>query len=149
MYNHLAPEYLPSLIPQQINDKACCYNLRNSTNIQTILAKTNQYNNSSLPSVLRDWNTLPAEAKQLNTVSSFKHFLKKENNPVPKYYYYGKRYIQILHTGLRTSCSSLNLVLFLKNITGSPLCNCDSIENAQHYFFHSRFSQHQRTLLLK
>ena len=30
--------------------------------------------NSFLPSVLRDWNTLPAEAKQLNIVSSFKYF---------------------------------------------------------------------------
>ena len=74
MYNHLAPEYLSSLIPQQVNDISR-YNLRNSNNIQTIRAKTNQYNNSFLPSVLRDWNTLPAETKQLNTLSSFKYFL--------------------------------------------------------------------------
>ena len=90
MYNHLAPEYLSSLIPQQVNDISR-YNLRNSNNIQTIRAKTNQYNNSFLPSVLRDWNTLPAETKQLNTLSSFKYFLKKDNKPVPKYYYYGKK----------------------------------------------------------
>ena len=95
MYNHLTPEYLSSLIPQQVNEIAH-YNLRNSNNIQTIRAKTNQYNNSFLPSVLRDWNTLPAEAKQLNTVSSFKYFLKKENKPVPKYYYYGKRNTQTM-----------------------------------------------------
>ena len=111
MYNHLAPEYLSSLIPQQVNDISR-YNLRNSNNIQTIRAKTNQYNNSFLPSVLRDWNTLPAETKQLNTVSSFKYFLKKDNKPVPKYYFYGKRKTQILHTRLRTGCSSLNLDLF-------------------------------------
>ena len=147
MYNHLAPEYLSSLIPQQVNDISR-YNLRISNNIQTIRAKTNQYNNSFLPSVLRDWNTLPAETKQLNTLSSFKYFLKKDNKPVPKYYYYGKRKTQILHTRLRTGCSSLNRDLFLKNITDSPLCNCGSIENVQHYFFHCRFFQHQRTLLL-
>ena len=74
MYNHLAPEYLPSLIPQQVNDIAR-YKLRNWNNIQTIGAKTNQYNNSFLPSVLRDWNILPAEAKQLSTVILFKYFL--------------------------------------------------------------------------
>ena len=45
IYNHLAPEYLSSLIPQQVNDISR-YNLRNSHNIQTIRAKTNQYNNS-------------------------------------------------------------------------------------------------------
>ena len=45
MYNHLAPAYLSSLIPQQVNDISR-YNLRNSNNIQTIRAKTNQYNNS-------------------------------------------------------------------------------------------------------
>ena len=68
MYNHLTPEYLSSLIPQQVNEIAH-YNLRNSNNIQTIRAKTNQYNNSFLPSVFRNSNTLPAEAKQLNTLS--------------------------------------------------------------------------------
>ena len=40
-----APEYLSSLIPQQVNDISR-YNLRNSNNIRTIRAKTNQYNNS-------------------------------------------------------------------------------------------------------
>ena len=91
---------------------------------------------------------MPAETKQLNTVSSFKYFFNKDNKPVLKYYCYGRRNTQILHTRLRTGCSSLNLDLFLKNITDSPLCNCGSIENAKHDFFHCRFFQHQRTLLL-
>ena len=133
MYNHLAPAYLSSLIPQQVNDISC-YNLRNSNNIQTLRAKTNQYNNSFLPSTIRDWNNLPVEAKQAKTLSSFKYFLKKEKKQVPKYYYHGNRKSQILHTRLRTGCSSLNLDLFLKNITDTPLCKCGSIENAQHYF---------------
>ena len=94
MYNHLAPEYLPSLIPQQINDISR-YNLRNSHNIQTIRAKTNQYNNSFLPSTLKDWNNLPIEAKQANTLGSFKYFLKKDKKYMPKYYYYGNRKAQI------------------------------------------------------
>ena len=45
-----------------------------------IRAKTNQYNNSFLPSSIRDWNNLPVEAKQANTLRSFKYFLKKENS---------------------------------------------------------------------
>ena len=41
-----------------------------------------------------------------------------------------------------------HLLLYLKNITDSPLSNCGSIENVQHCFFHCRVFQHQLTLLL-
>ena len=58
------------------------------------------------------------------------------------------RKAQILHTQLRTNCSSLNLDLFLKNITDSPLCICGSLENAQHFFFYCNHYQTQRTVLL-
>ena len=39
--------------------------------------KQNQYNNSLLPSTLRDWNNLLVEAKQANKLGTFKYFLKK------------------------------------------------------------------------
>ena len=45
-------------------------------------------------------------------------------------------------------CSSLNMDLFHKNITESPLCQCGSIEDTQHYFFHCRFYQGPRNTLL-
>ena len=134
MIQTLVPEYLSSLIPQQVSNISR-YNLRNSDNIQTIRAKTTQYQHYFLPSVLRDWNNLPAEARQLHTVASLKCFLKKDKKNAPKHFYFGNRKAQILHTRLRTGCSSLNLDLFLKNITDSPLCNCGSIEDAQHFFF--------------
>ena len=83
MCNHLAPEYLSSLIPQQVNNIAR-YKLRNSNSIQPVQAKTKHYNNSFLPSVLRDWNTLPAAAKQLNTLSAFKYFFKERKQACSK-----------------------------------------------------------------
>lgn len=147
MNHNLAPEYLSSLIPQQVSDISR-YNLRNSDNIQTVRAKTTQYQNSFLPSVIKDWNNLPAETKEISTLGSFKSFLTKNKKYVPKHYYFGIRKAQILHTRLRTGCSSLNLDLFLKNITESPMCNCGSIEDAQHFFFHCRFYQAQRNVLL-
>ena len=49
---------------------------------------------------------------------------------------------------LRTNYSSLNLDLFIKSISDSPLCQCGSVENAQHYFFHCRKYQVQRTELM-
>ena len=87
---------------------------RNSDNTESVRAKTIQYQNSFLPSVLRDWNNLPVEARQLNTVASLIFLLKKDKKNVPKHFYFGNRKAQILYTRLRTGCSSLNLDLFLK-----------------------------------
>ena len=55
---------------------------------------------------------------------------------MPKHYYFGNRRAQILHIRLRTGCSSLNLDLFLINITDSTFYKCGSIEDAQHFVFH-------------
>ena len=41
----------------------------------------------------------------------------------------------MLHTRLRTKCSSLNKDLSDKNIVVSPQCNCGRIESTYHYFF--------------
>ncbi|MES9994044.1 MAG: reverse transcriptase family protein [Candidatus Thiodiazotropha sp.] len=147
MIHNLTPLYLSSLVPQPVSNLSR-YNLRNSNDLQTIAARTNQYYYSFLPSSIRAWNTLPDEAKQTDSLNAFKQFLKKDNRTVPKYYYSGSRKAQILHTRLRTNCSSLNLDLFLKNISDSPLCTCGSIENAQHFFFHCGYFQNQRNLLL-
>ena len=53
-----------------------------------------------------------------------------------------------LHTRLRTHCSALNLDLFLKKVSETPLCSCGSIEDSQHYFFHCSHYQTQRTALM-
>ena len=135
MFSHLTPLYLSSLIPPSVSDMSR-YNLCNSDQLQTIDSRTILYYNSFLPSTVRAWNSLPAEVKQFQTTHSFKYYFNKSITPVPKYYYSKNRKAQILHTRLRTNCSSLNLDLFLKGITDSPMCRCGSIENSQHFFFH-------------
>ena len=90
------------------------HNLRKSNDIHTIRSNTSLYHNSFLPSSLRQWNSLPVEVRQLNTLSSFKTFLKKDLQSVPTYYYCGSRKAQILHARLRTGCSSLHMDLFHK-----------------------------------
>ena len=62
-------------------------------------------------------------------------------------FFSGNRKAQILHTRLRTICSSLNLDLFLRNVSDSPLCRCGSIEDSQHFFFHCRYYNIQRNEL--
>ena len=134
MIYNFTPPYLSSLVPQPVSNLSR-YNLRNSNDVQIIDARTNQYYNSFLPSAVRSWNNLPVAAKESDSVNSFKRFLNQNKTPVPKYYYTGSRKAQILHTRLRTNCSSLNMDLFLKNISDSPLCRCGTLENAQHFFF--------------
>ena len=90
---------------------------------------------SFLPSVVRDWNNLPEQAKQLDSVNSFKSYLNRDRASIPKYYYVGSRKSQILYTRLRTNCSCLNHDLSLKNIVDSPLCRCGNIETTYHFFF--------------
>ena len=138
MIYNFTPPYLSSLAPQSVSNLSR-YNLRNSNDLQTIDARTNQYYNSFfffffLPSAVRSWNNLPVEAKESNSVNSFKRFLNQNKTPVPKHYHTGSRKAQILHTRLSTNCSSLNMDLFLKHISDSPLCRCGSLQNAQHFF---------------
>ena len=138
MTHSLAPLYLSSLIPSTVGNISR-YNLRNSNNLQTIAARTIQYYNSFLPSTVRAWNEV---------VNAFKRFLNKDKSRIPKHFYVGKRKAQILHTRPRTNCSSLNLDLCMRNISDTPLCQCGSVENAQHFFFHCRNYHVRRTELL-
>ena len=147
MMHNITPLYLSSLVPQSVSNLSR-YNLRNSNDLQTIDARTNQYYNSFLPSSVRAWNNLSVEAKQCESVNTFKCLLQKEKKTVPKHYYTGCRKGQILLTRLRTNCSSLNFDLFVKNISDSPLCLCGSIENAQHFFFHCTKYLAQRNELI-
>ena len=144
--NDLAPEYLSSRIPQQINNR---YNLRNSSDIPGIYARTSSYFNSFCPTAIREWNILSQTIKGQSTVSSFKYQFKKNNRKTPIFYYHGDRKYQVLHTRLRTKCSALNHHLFLKNITDTPLCACGQIENNQHYFFTCVNYDRQRHILMQ
>ena len=147
MHNNLTPNYLSSLIPQQV-EAISRYNLRNAQDIRNIRTRTSLYYNSFLPSTLRQWNDLSSETRQSTSLNSFKRLLKMDKISVPQYYYYGNRKAQMLHTRLRTGCSALNFDLFIKNISDSPMCVCGSIENVQHFFFHCNLFHRQRVLLL-
>ena len=65
----------------------------------------------------------------------FKRMLNIDIPKVPAFFYTGDRKSQILHTRLRTNCSSLSLDLFNKNMIDSPLCECGEVESCYHYFF--------------
>ena len=147
MVNHLMPTYLSSLVPLTVTE-ASRYNLRNSSDIRTINARTSQYFNSFLPSTIREWNSLPEEHRVSSTVTSFKYHLNQPNSFIPKFYYVGDRKTQILHTRLRTTCSSLNYNIFLKHLTDSPICSRGNVENAEHYLLQCHLYRQPRAAML-
>ena len=147
MVNNYTPSYLSSLVPQPVN-AASAYNLRNQNNIQSIATRTNYYFNSFLPSTIREWNSIPLDTRNSGSIETFKRKLNRDVTYVPKYYFTGNRKLQVLHSRLRTNCSSLNHDLFQRNINDSPLCQCGGIENAEHFFFSCPFYNIQRVALI-
>ena len=113
MTNALSPLYLSSLVPLTVSN-ASRYNLRNSSDLQTVEARTSLFYNSFLPSTVRAWNSLPSTAKQSDSTNSFKYFLNKDKDSTPKFYYAGSRKAQIFHTRLRTNCSFTKIRSLLK-----------------------------------
>ena len=147
MVNNLTPPYLSSLVPSIVGASSR-YALRDSHNLSMIHSRTQLYYHSFLPSAIREWNSLPFEIRSKSSVSSFKQCIRDATIPTPKHYFVGNRREQILHTRLRTNCSSLNQHLFEKNIVESPMCRCGEVEDTRHFFFSCPYYNAIRNTLL-
>lgn len=132
MDHNLAPSYLCNLLPPHIGEVSS-YPLRNADNYVQVNARTALYGSSFLPSTLREWNKLDNDHRNADSQEAFKKLLTQNNVKIPHYYYCGNRPDQILHTRLRTECSSLNYYLHRRNLVPSPNCVCGSIEDNKHY----------------
>ena len=62
MISNLSPSYLSDLVPQSVNTISH-YNLRNANDLESVAPRTNQYYNSFLPSVVREWNDLTNDVR--------------------------------------------------------------------------------------
>ena len=115
MQNNLCPIYLSSLVPRTVGSSVR-YNLRNADDVQTVNINTQIYYTCFLPSVIREWNDLPGEIQNANSLAAFKYNLKRLSNvsSPPLYYSSGNRTCQIYHTRIRTYCSCLYKHLFSK-----------------------------------
>lgn len=127
MQNDLSPDYLSALVPPTVGSTSA-YQLRNAPNVMLVHANTHLYYNSFLPSVAWEWNGLPQDVRDLNSLGSFKNKLNANTKPT-SYFNKGSLLRQIYHARLRTHCSSLNEHLFTKHIVDSPLCVWGEIEN--------------------
>ena len=147
MNNGLCPSYLTSLVPPTVGNNTI-YSLRNATNIQTIHARSQIHFNSFLPSVIRDWNSLPMDTRNANSLKSFKYKLNTDIRLPPVYFNNGIRHGQIYHSRLRTGCSSLNSHLYAKHLIDSPSCICGEVEDTNHYLLQcDRYADLRRDML--
>ena len=151
MYNILhnqAPAYLHSVLPDTHEHN---YHLRNAHAIPSFLCRTTLYYNSLFPRVIRQWNDLPINIQTAPSLQTFKRLLDKRvpSTTVPSYYYFGPRKLQIIHTRIRTGCSSLNAHLYSKNIIESPNCLCGEVESPAHFFLTCPLYNQSRLVFLQ
>ena len=99
MANGLSSRYLSDLVPTSVNNSSN-YNLRNPYNIHLANARTSLYYSSFLSSAVRDWNNIPDEHRNVDSVMAFKNVLGRDKPVVPKHYLFGNRKEQNLHTRL-------------------------------------------------
>ena len=84
--HNLAPGYLCDLLPSHVGDTTN-YPLRNADNYTQVHARTALYGSSFLPSTIREWNKLPIEHRNVETLSAFKTSLTNRNIKIPNTFY--------------------------------------------------------------
>ena len=91
MIKGITPAYLSSLVPDTVGNSTN-YNLRRANAHQGIACRTSMYKNSFIPSVVDDWNALPDDIRNLDSLAAFKTYLDRDK-PIPNklYFYWWKR----------------------------------------------------------
>ncbi len=136
----LVPEYLYSMVPQSVGDRAG-YVLRNASKLDTIKTRLVVSYNSFLPKTTRDWNVLLSEnanfkrIQQANTIESFKACYKREFLRSPNELYRVDNGGNMHQTRLRLGLSHLRAHLFHYNLIDNPICQFCNLEpeTTSHY----------------
>ena len=151
MCHQLVPTYLSKLCPLQVS-QVSNYNLRNSQDLVSKMSRLVCYQNSVVPSAIREWNKLPVGVRNSLSLQGFKTSVKKELYPLKT-----RRYstctgqMGINHGRLRMGLSALNAQRFQYNLItfkNCLLCPAPK-EDVVHYFLKCPCYFTQRVTLLK
>ena len=149
--NGLVPQFIEELIPPLVGNRSQ-YQLRNSKNYEHVQARTRLFQKSCIPSSIPIWNDLEQDVKNITTFNSFKSKLISMTKPkrIPNLYFFGNRYLSIIHARIRNNCSNLNNDLFLNHLKSDPICACGTgAEDAEHFFFKCNRNTDKRTILFR
>ena len=135
MKNHLAPDYLRTILPPP-HGHYSGYPTRYSNNYIVPLSRTTKHHESFIPKSTRGWNSLDEQLKSCNILHSFKTLQKKKLFPTKfQHLSNGKGKHSINHTRMRLGLSHLRQQLHSFKIIDSPYCtHCtDRLETTTHY----------------
>ena len=93
MVNLNCPEYLSHLVPNHLFSNHA-YNTRGRSDLYNVFSRTQNYYDSFLPYVVREWNKIPTEFR-FGTLNAFKKYLDRDQVKIPTYYSIGLRRGQI------------------------------------------------------
>ena len=97
------------------------------------------YRDSFIPKTSKDWNNLPENVKQTQSLREFWELLERDTILVPNYYFFGNRNSQIMHVRLRLQCSFLESDLYKNHLSHNDLCTyCNTPETAKHYWLNCK-----------
>ena len=136
--HNTVPQYIADLIPNLVGEETQ-YPLRNHGDIRIPYCRTSLSQNSCIPSSIGLWNTMSHDTRNLNSLNSFRHALKRRHEPFVNapYFSIGKRVLSVMHARIRNNCSDLYNDLYTNHLRDDPICSCavSEPEDAEHYFF--------------
>ena len=148
--NDLIPQYLKqlcNLIPHNTNN----YQLRRNNSFLVPFIHRESFYKSYFPKTIRDWNKLPNDLKQSQSLNIFKSLY--EPLVQNKLYSYGHDLSKVNHYRIRLGLSHLNSHLHRYNLVDSPSCSnpdCGgTTESEEHYFLICPKFNNERQLLLE
>ena len=101
------PSNLIDDLPGHVRDRTR-YNLRNRDDSNLYNCKTETFKSSFFPSTTKFWNNSDESIRSIESKSGLKAKFSKAIEPVPRYYYSGRRKINITVARIRMHCSELH-----------------------------------------
>ena len=98
---------LPPLVSEVSN-----YPLKNNYDYAIPNTRLSVREQACIASVAHRWNALNTDIRNKQTIQTFKSALCTNLKQLPRYYIYGERKNNILHTRLRHQCSSSTMTFF-------------------------------------
>ena len=136
--NNIAPQYLTDIVPPTVEERQR-YNLRTHGNISQISAQKQCYIKSFFPSTIKEWNMLPIDIRNSQSLNVFERRLKLHfPSPIKMpWFSVGERFVNIHHMRIRIGCSKLKAHLhFNLHVEDDPSCRCGfGIEDPYHFLF--------------
>ena len=145
--NDIAPNYLKELLPETVQNRVR-YGVRSHSKFTHIKARTNIYDDSFFPSVVRLWNSLPIETRKCESLQEFKSKINSNKDKANELFYAGGRKVNVILAKLRMGCSDLKADLYKIRVVDTPTCVCGlGYEDVFHYFFECPHYSAQRSIL--